>query len=119
MKVLKFNEMTRTLVNRKIELIRDVFVELEDDGFNVKIVNGYSHQLYVGEYIFGYAMNKSSGVFSSNKLIYVYITPEHNENFTGEEYEKIQKYETYSKTMIPKWRGGVGGYRYYLMFFNK
>ncbi len=120
MKMLKFNEMAKSQVARKIAHIKDVFVELEDEGYGVKIVNGYSHQNRVGKYIFDTpGMSKPNSVFHSSKLIYVYITPTHTGDFTDEEYDEIIKYEKYAKDMITKWRGASGGYQYYLMYFNK
>jgi len=100
MKVFKFNEMTHTLVDRKIELIRDVFVELEDDGFNVEIVNGHKKISQVGRWVVGI-----KEIPSSPNLIYVKIEPASGGRFTAEEQSSVFEFIESVKKVIPKYRG--------------
>ncbi len=89
MKVLKFNEMAKNSLEVKADFLRDVFQELSDEGFRVKVYdNGDNH---FGNLYNMYGPEKDT-VDPVTDLVVVSVHPGLSENFTDEEFGMIKEF---------------------------
>jgi len=111
--------MSKSLVDKKIELIKDVFQELEDEGYQVYVISGQKKFRCIYYHRITTSGDKNS-VLSPQNLIFVYIrNMDHNLNFTEFQQKQLSDFMKYSMSIIPKWRGSSSGSKYYCCYFNK
>jgi hypothetical protein len=134
MKYLKlFESNPKSIVQRKMDLLDNIFLELYDEGFDYKVIKGSGNYMYIPIFtdqsldITFYPNNVSMGTsqktglfksFLPYNLIYVVVTKEVR-RFSDSDEKKLDSFTKRLKEMGMSTRGGVGGHNFRIFSFDK
>jgi hypothetical protein len=134
MKYLKlFESNPKSIVQRKMDLLDNIFLELYDEGFDYKVIKGSGNYMYLPIFtdqsldLAFYPNNvpmgtsQKTGVFKSSlpyNLIYVVVTKEVRK-FSDTDEKILDSFSKRLREMGMPTRGGVGGHNFMIFSFDK
>jgi hypothetical protein len=127
MRYLKYFESS--LVDRKIKLLDQIFLDLYDENFDYNVINGRGTHMNLTlfsntnlDWSF-YPQSTSIGIVSKSSrppsnYIYVVVTKEVRE-FSDSDKKILEDFETKIRGLGMSPRGGYGGHNFRIFYFDK